>query len=148
MRTYEEILRLSEPLDEGRVLLFDGHSHAYRAYYGIPELTTASGEPVNAVYGFWRILLRTLRGFPSAYVVVAFDAGGKTFRHDAYPEYKANRKPMPEDLASQIPWIERLLDALGVPTLSIPGVEADDVLASLATRAEEHGLRCLSLIHI
>ena len=143
MRTYEEIFRLSEPLDEGRVLLFDGHSHAYRAYYGIPELTTGAGEPVNAVYGFWRILIRTLRGFPSAYVVVTFDAGGKTFRHDAYPDYKANRKPMPEDLASQIPWIERLLDALGVPTLSIPGVEADDVLASLATQAEAHGLRCL-----
>jgi DNA polymerase-1 len=143
MPTYEEILRLPDSLDEGRMLLFDGHSHLYRAYYGIPELTTRAGEPVNAVYGFWRILLRTLKDFPSTYVVVAFDAAGKTFRHDAYPEYKANRKPMPEDLASQIPWIEQLLGALGVPTVSVPGVEADDVLASLATQAEAHGLSCL-----
>ena len=143
MPTYEEILHLPERLDERRLLLFDGHSHVYRAYYGIPELTTRSGEPVNAVYGFWRILVLTLRDFPSAYVMVAFDAGGTTFRHELYPEYKANRKPMPDDLASQIPWIERLLDALGVPTVSVSGVEADDVLASISTRAAQHDLTCL-----
>ena len=103
MPTYEAVLRIPDRLDEGRVLLFDGHSHAYRAFYGIPELTTRTGQPVNAVYGFWRILLRTLRDYPSAYVAVVFDAGGDTFRHELYPEYKANRKPMPEELSSQMP---------------------------------------------
>jgi len=143
MPTYEEILRIPDRLDEGRVLLFDGHSHAYRAFYGIPDLTTRTGQPVNAVYGFWRILLRTLRDYPSAYVAVVFDAGGDTFRHELYPEYKANRKPMPEELATQFPLIERLLAALGIPVLSVPGVEADDVLASISLRAAERDLTCL-----
>ena len=143
MPTYEEILRLPDELDEGRVLLFDGHSHAYRAFYGIPELTTRAGQPVNAVYGFWRILLRTLRDYPSAYVAVVFDAGGDTFRHKLYPEYKANRMPMPDELATQLPLIERFLAALGIPTLSVPGVEADDVLASISLRAAKRDLTCL-----
>jgi DNA polymerase-1 len=143
MSTYEETLRIPGKLDEGRVLLFDGHSHAYRAFYGIPELTTHTGQPVNAVFGFWRILLRTLRSYPSSYVAVVFDAGGKTFRHEIYPEYKANRKPMPEELAIQFPLIERLLAALGIQTISVSGVEADDVLASISLRAVERDLGCL-----
>ncbi len=143
MPTYEEILRIPDRLDEKRALLFDGHSHVYRAFYGIPDLTTRAGQPVNAVYGFWRILLRTLRDYPSAYAAVVFDAGGVTFRHELYSEYKANRKPMPEELATQLPWIERLLAALGIPTLSVPGVEADDVLASISVRAAERDLTCL-----
>ena len=143
MPTYEEILRIPEKLDEGRVLLFDGHAHAYRAFYGIPELTTRTGQPVNAVYGFWRIVLRTLRDYPSAYAAVVFDAAGDTFRHEIYPEYKANRKPMPDELASQLPLIESLLTALGIPTLSVPRVEADDVLASISLRAAERNLTCL-----
>ncbi len=143
MPTYEEILRIPGPLDEGRILLFDGHSHAYRAFYGIPELTTQTGQPVNAVYGFWRILLRTLRDYPSAYVAVVFDAPGDTFRHELYSEYKANRKPMPDELASQLPLIERLLAALGIPTFSVVGVEADDVLASVALQAAARKLTCL-----
>ena len=143
MPTYEEILRIREKLDEERVLLFDGHAHAYRAFYGIPELTTREGQPVNAVYGFWRILLRTLRDYPSAYVAVVFDAAGDTFRHEIYPEYKANRKPMPEELSTQLPLIETLLTALGIPTLSVPGVEADDVLASISLRAAQRDLTCL-----
>ena len=143
MPTYEEILRIPDRLDERRVLLFDGHSHVYRAFYGIPDLMTRAGLPVNAVYGFWRILLRTLRDYPSAYVTVVFDAAGDTFRHELYPEYKANRKPMPEELAAQFPLIERLLAALGIPTISVPGVEADDVLASISLQAAERKLTCL-----
>jgi len=143
MSTYEEILHLPEKLDEQRVLLFDGHSHAYRAFYGMPELTTRNGQPVGAVYGFWQILLRTLRDYPSAYTAVVFDAGGKTFRHQIFSEYKANRKPMPEELSVQFPWIEKLLATLGVPTLSVPGVEADDVLASISRQASQQDLTCL-----
>jgi len=143
MSTYEEVLGLPRALDGRRLLLFDGHSHAYRAFYAIRDLTTRSGLPVNAVYGFWKALLRTLRAYPSAYVVVAFDAGGRTFRHDMYPEYKANRPPIPEDLAEQLPWMQWLLAALGVPTFSVPGVEADDVLASICARATERDVQCL-----
>ena len=143
MPTYEQILRIPGRLDEGRVLLFDGHAHAYRAFYGMPDLTTNAGQPVNAVYGFWRILLRTLREYPSAYTAVVFDADGPTFRHEIYPNYKANRKPMPAELASQFPLIERLLAGLGIPTLSVSGVEADDVLASFSTRVARLGMTCL-----
>ena len=143
MPTYEDVLRLPEPLNEQRLILFDGHSLAYRSYYAIRELTTQSGQPVQAVYGFWRALLRTIRAYPSSYVAVAFDAAGPTFRHEAYPEYKATRKPMPDDLASQLPLIRTLLKALGVPVFCESGVEADDVLATIAVQAADSGLHCL-----
>ncbi len=141
--TYEELLRLPGPLAEARLLLFDGHSHVYRAFYAIRDLTTPDGRPVNALFGFWRAFLRTLRDYPSAYVATVFDAGGKTFRHEIHDEYKATRKPMPEDLASQLPLVIELLGALGIPVLSEAGVEGDDVLASLALRGAEAGLSCL-----
>jgi len=143
MSTYKEILELPNSLDERRILLFDGHSLAYRSYYAIRGLTTRSGTPVNAVFGFWRALLKTLREYPSAYCAVIFDAGGITFRHELYPAYKATRKPIPDDLAAQLPLIERLLAALGIPTLSEPGVEADDVIASIARAAAASGIDCL-----
>jgi DNA polymerase-1 len=141
--TYEKTLRLPGPLDEERLLLFDGHSHAYRAYYAIRDLTAPDGQPVNALFGFWRAVLRTLRDYPSAYVAVVFDAPGKTFRHELFGDYKATRKPMPDDLARQFPLFVELLDALGIPVLSERGVEGDDVLASLALRAAADGLSCL-----
>jgi DNA polymerase-1 len=141
--TYEETLRLPGPLDEERLLLFDGHSHAYRSYYAIRDLTAPDGQPVNALFGFWRAVLRTLRGYPSAYVAVVFDAPGKTFRHELFGDYKATRKPMPDDLARQFPLVVELLEALGIPVLSERGVEGDDVLASLALRAAADGLTCL-----
>lgn len=143
MSTYREILKLPSEPDEGQLLLFDGHSLAYRSYYAIRDLTTKAGEPVNAVFGFWRAILRAFREHPSAYVAVAFDAGGTTFRHEMFGEYKATRKPIPEDLESQIPLLERLLAALGIPVFCESGVEADDVLASLAESASDAGLRCL-----
>ncbi len=141
--TYEEFLRLPEPLDASRLLLFDGHSHAYRAFYAIRDLTGPNGQPVNALFGFWRAILRALRDHPSAYVAAVFDAGGVTFRHELHGDYKATRKPMPEDLAAQLPLVVELLGTLGIPVLTEKGVEADDVLASLALRAAETGLSCL-----
>jgi DNA polymerase-1 len=131
-RPLEELFGWQEPPDGKRLLLFDGHSIAYRAFYGIRELTTRDGRPVNAVYGFWRILTRVMRSFPSAYAVVTFDAGGETFRHRLYPEYKATRKEMPDELAMQFPLIQGLLEQLGIRIVSIEGVEADDIMASLA----------------
>ena len=141
--TYEELLGLSGPLASDSLLLIDGHSLLYRAYYGIRELTTRAGLPVNAVFGFYRVLLKTLRDYPSEYVTVVFDAAGPTFRHELFEAYKANRKPMPEDLVPQLPLIRRLLEAMGLPVMSVAGVEADDVLASLARLAAKDGLRCL-----
>jgi len=143
MTTYEDLLRLPSTPDPNRLLLVDGHSWAYRAYYGIPDLTSGTGQPVGAVFGFWRALLVLMRAFPSEYVAVTFDAPGPTFRNDMYADYKANRSPMPEELRSQFPLIERLLSEFGIPVFSVPGVEADDVMASLATKATDCGLKSL-----
>jgi len=143
MTTYEDLLHLPSAPDPERLLLIDGHSLAYRAFYGIPDLTSGTGQPVGAVYGFWRALLMMMRSFPSEHVVVTFDAPGPTFRHDMYENYKANRSPMPEELRSQLPLIEQLLKEFGVPVFSVPGVEADDVLASLATKAANVGFKSL-----
>ena len=142
-RPLEELFGWQDPPDGKRLLLFDGHSIAYRAFYGIRELTTRDGRPVNAVYGFWRILTRVMRSFPSSYAVVTFDAGGETFRHRLYPEYKATRKEMPDELAMQFPLIQGLLEQLGIRIVSIEGVEADDIMASLARRAAKEGLSVL-----
>ncbi len=143
MPTYEEILKLPGRLDEGKILLFDGHSLAYRAFYGIPELTTRDGRPVNAIYGFLRVLLKTLREFPAAYAGVVFDAGGETHRHRLYPQYKATRKEIPDELAAQLTPLEELLDALGIPVIYREGVEADDLLGAIARRAADRGLTAL-----
>lgn len=143
MSTYKELLRWSEEPDEKRVLLFDGHSLAYRSFYAIPDLSTRDGRPVNAIYGFWRIVSRIMRSYPSIYAAVVFDAGGKTFRHELYSAYKATRKEMPEELGLQLPVVHELLERLGIPVLSEEGIEADDILASIARRAAEKGFTTL-----
>lgn len=143
MPTYEDLLRLPSVPSTNRLLLIDGHSWAYRAYYGMPDLTTKTGQPVGATLGFWRALIQMMRTFPSQYVAVTFDASAPTFRHEMFAAYKANRSPMPEQLRSQFPLIEQLLNALGVPVFTISGVEADDVMASLATSASASGIQSL-----
>ena len=143
MPTYKEILHLPSDPERSRILLFDGHSLAYRAFYGIPELTTRDGRPVNAIYGFLRVLLKTMREFPSAYAGVAFDAGGETYRHRLLPAYKATRVEIPDELAVQLTPLEELLDALGIPVIAREGVEADDLLGAIARRAADKGLTVL-----
>ena len=143
MTTYEEMFQLPSSPDPTRLLIIDGHSWAYRAYYSIPDLTSGTGHPVGAIFGFWRALLQTMRLFPSDHVAVTFDDSGPTFRHAMYPDYKANRSPMPQELRSQLPLIKRLLDELGFPVFCMPGVEADDVMASIATQASQIGLKSL-----
>ncbi len=128
-----------------RILLIDGHSTLFRCFYAIPDLATSTGEPVNALYGFVRSLLMALREHPSRYVAVAFDTEGKTVRHEIFAEYKATRKPMPTALASQLPRVKPLLDAFGIPYVDCPGYEADDVMATLAKRAEAQGIPTLLL---
>ncbi len=141
-KTANELLCVKDVLQE-RIVLFDGHSIAYRSFYGIRDLTTPDGAAVNAIYGFWRFLTKIMRGFPSQYVVVAFDAGGPTFRHKMYPDYKGNRQEMPTDLSSQLPIIQEMLTLLGIRIIFERGVEADDIMGSIALKAAATGLSVL-----
>jgi len=123
------------------LLLLDGSSYLYRAYHALPDLRTAAGEPTGALRGFIS-MLRTLRQQVDAdYLACVFDAKGKTFRDDLYPEYKANRASMPEDLAAQIAPIHEAVRALGWPVVEVAGIEADDVIGTLARQAAASGLR-------
>ena len=114
------------------LLLLDGSSYLYRAYHALPDLRTAAGEPTGALRGFIS-MLRTLRQqVPADYLACVFDAKGKTFRDELYAEYKANRAAMPEDLVAQIAPIHEAARALGWPVIEIEGIEADDVIGTLA----------------
>jgi DNA polymerase-1 len=132
----EGMLPLFEP--KGRVLLVDGHHLAYRTFHALKGLTTSRGEPVQAVYGFAKSLLKALKEDGDA-VIVVFDAKAPSFRHEAYEGYKAGRAPTPEDFPRQLALIKELVDLLGLVRLEVPGYEADDVLASLAKKAEKEG---------
>ena len=123
------------------LLLVDGSSYLYRAFHALPDLRTAEGEPTGALRGFIG-MLRTLRAqVPHDYCACVFDAKGRTFRDDIYPQYKAQRPPMPPDLAAQVAPIHEATRALGWPVLEIEGIEADDVIGTLARHAESHGVR-------
>src|SRR5512139_3354339 len=125
------------------LLLVDGSSYLYRAFHALPDLRTSSGEPTGAIRGFIG-MLRTLRQQVHAdYLACVFDAKGRTFRDDMYAEYKANRKAMPDDLALQIEPIHNAVRALGWPVIEIEGIEADDVIATLARQATAHGLKTI-----
>ncbi|HNG88386.1 5'-3' exonuclease H3TH domain-containing protein, partial [Accumulibacter sp.] len=126
------------------LLLVDGSSYLYRAFHGLPDLRTSQGEPTGALHGVLGMLRRLENDGEATDVVYkacVFDARGKTFRDDWYPQYKANRPPMPDDLASQIEPLHAAIGALGWPVLVIDGVEADDVIATLARQAAEQGMQ-------
>ena len=125
--------------DKKRLLLIDGHALAYRAYHAIQPLTSPSGEPTNAVFGFASILYKAIEDLAPDYVVATFDVG-KTFRHEEYPEYKATRAETPDDLRAQFDHIQELVTSLGIPILIKEGYEADDVIGSLAQEASQVGL--------
>ncbi len=128
-----------------RLLLLDGHSLAYRAFFALPveNFSTTTGQPTNAVYGFTAMLINVLRDEQPTHVAVAFDRGEPTFRHEQWVEYKANRRETPEDFRSQLSLIFEVLDALGIRRLSAPGYEADDLIATLATEAAADGMDVL-----
>lgn len=126
------------------LFLIDGHALAYRSYFaltagGSQRLTTSRGEPTAGIYGFASVLLRLLEQEQPEYLAVAFDTG-KTFRNELFPDYKATRAKMPDDLRPQIEHIRRMVDAFGIPRLEVEGVEADDVLGSITQQAVAHGL--------
>ena len=125
-----------------RLLLLDGHSLAYRAFFALPpeNFSTTTGQPTNAVYGFTAMLINVLRDEQPTHVAVAFDRSEPTFRHEQYVDYKANRRETPADFRSQLSLIFEVLDALGIRRLSVPGYEADDIIATLATAAAASGM--------
>lgn len=120
--------------------LIDGNSYIYRAFYAIRGLAASDGTPTNAVFGFTNMLLKILREKKPDYFSVVFDAPGPTHRHEAYEEYKAHRKPMPDDLRPQIPLIKEIVSAFNIHTVEMQGYEADDILAHIAKDAEADGL--------
>ena len=122
------------------VVLVDGSSYLFRAYHALPPLTTSKNHPTGAIKGVISMIRRLEQDFPGSKMVVVFDAKGKTFRHDLYQEYKANRPPMPEDLACQIEPIHEIVKAMGLPLLTVTGVEADDVIGTLANEATSKGI--------
>jgi DNA polymerase-1 len=124
-----------------RLLLLDGHSLAYRAFFALPveNFATTTGQPTNAVYGFTAMLINVLRDEKPTRVAVAFDRSEPTFRHEQYVEYKAGRTKAPDEFRSQISLIFEVLDALGIRHLSAAGYEADDIIATLATQASAAG---------
>ena len=125
------------------LVLVDGSSYLYRAFHALPALTNSKGRPTGAAYGMTNMLKRLEAEVAPELAAVIFDAKGKTFRDDLYPEYKANRPPMPGELRAQIEPIHALVRALGFPVLEVPGVEADDVIGTLAERGKEAGLDVL-----
>ena len=123
------------------LLLVDGSSYLYRAFHAMPDLRNRRNEPTGAIYGVLNMLRRLHKDYPSALSACVFDAKGKTFRDDVYTEYKANRPPMPDDLARQIAPLHDAINAMGWPLLIVEGVEADDVIGTLARDAERAGMR-------
>ncbi|UTN96695.1 DNA polymerase I [Serratia plymuthica] len=124
---------------ENPLILVDGSSYLYRAYHAFPPLTNSAGEPTGAMYGVLNMLRSLLLQYQPSHVAVVFDAKGKTFRDDLFAEYKSHRPPMPDDLRAQIEPLHKMVKAMGLPLLVTPGVEADDVIGTLALEAEKAG---------
>src|SRR5262249_3188772 len=126
-----------------KLILVDGSSYLYRAFHALPDLRTSRGEPTGAIKGVASMLRRLIEDGKPDYFAVVFDAPGKTFRDDWYPEYKATRQPMPDDLAAQIAPLHELIRMHGWPLVMVDGVEADDVIGTLARKAEAAGMATL-----
>lgn len=128
---------MAEPLP--RLFLVDGSAYIFRAFFAIPStLKNAAGLPTNAIFGFTNILLKFLKQYRPEYVAVALDAGRETFRNQMFADYKGNRPEAPADLIPQFPYFRKVLDALNLPLLELPGFEADDIIATLCERLARH----------
>ena len=119
--------------------LIDATATIHRAYHAIRGLSTSAGLPTNAVFGFTRMLIKLLQDWSPEYIALCFDSKGKTFRHEMYPDYKATRPPMPEDMRLQLPYIREVAEGFRLPVIELPGFEADDLIGTLAARAEKAG---------
>ncbi len=127
----------SSKASKKKFLIIDAHALIHRAFHALPPLTTKEGQPINAVYGFLLILLRALKDIKPQYIAVTFDAKGKTFRHDQYDKYKATRPETPDELKSQFPIVHEVIEAFGFPSYTVPGYEADDLIATLCDALEQ-----------
>src|SRR5215475_14160617 len=127
------------------LLLLDGHSLAYRAFFALPveNFSTSTGQPTNAVYGFTSMLINVLRDEKPTHIIVAFDVSRQSFRTERYADYKANRSSSPTDFSGQVALVKEVLAALRIPTVEAPGYEADDAIATLARRGRDAGLAVL-----
>lgn len=125
------------------VYLIDGTNYIFRAYFAIKHLSTSKGFPTNAIYGFTNMLLKLLREEKPTHIAIVFDSGKPSFREEMYAEYKANREEPPDDLKQQFPHIPRIVEAMNIPVLSVEGVEADDVIGSLAKKAASAGKKVM-----
>ncbi len=121
-----------------KIVIFDGHALVHRGFHAIPYLTTKDGTPTNAVYGFTMMMLLALRELKPDYAVVAWDAPGKTFRHDDYKDYKATRKKAPDELYAQLPITKDVVEAFNIPLIEAPGYEADDIIGTLTAQYEKN----------
>lgn len=128
---------------EAPLVLVDGSSYLFRAFHGMPPLTNSKGMDTGAIYGVVNMLRSLVKDYKPTHMVVVFDAKGKTFRDDIYPEYKANRPPMPNELRSQIEPLHKIVEAMGFSMVVEPGVEADDVIGTLAKQASQAGIPCI-----
>jgi len=122
--------------------IIDGHSQLYQAYYALNGLMTQTGQPISAVYGFTRMLRKILKEDRPRYMAIAFDTKGPTFRHVEYEEYKAHRKPTPDDLVSQIPLIFEVIKAYNIPIFAIQGFEADDIIGTISKKVSMENIEC------
>ena len=123
-----------------KLVLIDGHSILNRAFYGVPDLTNSEGLHTNAVYGFLNIMFKILEEEKADHLAVAFDLKEPTFRHKMYDAYKGTRKPMPEELHQQVDLMKEVLTAMGIPILTLPGYEADDILGTVAKKSQSQGI--------
>ncbi len=123
-----------------RLVLIDGHGYIYRAFFALPPLSTSKGLQTNAVFGFTNMLLKIVREQQPDYLAVAFDSKGPTKRHEEFEAYKAHRPPMPDPMAQQLPYIERMVEAFNIPKLMMDGYEADDLIGTISRQAEAQGL--------
>ena len=126
-----------------QLVLVDGSGYIFRAFHGLPMMNRPDGTPINAVFGFTKMLLKLKADLNPSHIIVIFDAGRVTFRNDIYPDYKANRSEPPEELVPQFALVRQAAEAIGLPVLEMPGFEADDLIASYARQAEQAGMSCL-----
>lgn len=135
--------RLPHPSEGDLVILVDSHSLIYQVFHALPAMTSPHGVEVGAVHGFLRDIANLLEQWKPEFLVCTFDASEETFRNELYDQYKAHREPMPDSLREQLPLIHSCLETLAIPTILAPGYEADDIMATLASQAEQHGARVL-----
>jgi len=127
-------------LQTKKLFLIDGSSYIYRAFHAIRQLATSEGFPTNAIYGFTSMILKVVNEYKPDYLAIIYDAKGPTFRDKIYSEYKANRPEISEEMVMQLPYIKQLVEAFHIPALEKPGFEADDIIGTLARRAEEENI--------